>query len=355
LAFLREIYYQNRDNKSIILYNSAMVMKTFHIQWHITDRCNLRCIDCYQEKYTRETELPFDKLMQICKNLGCAMKKWNKHLTINLTGGEPLLKNDIWELVDYLNRADYVDEIGLITNGTIIDKYIHSLKEYKKLKTIYISLDGTTPEINDDVRGNGTFRKTIENIKILIENSIPLTLMLTLMKSNLKDAGDFYSFAKSLGVAGYIIERFVPLGNGLKISDKVVNGEELNDLYRSIFRNCEVEYEPQDMVKYKAIQVKFSEKDVFAAECIVAKDGMALLPDGTVLPCRRLNIPVGNLLRDSLENIWNNSEVLNNLRNKKILKGKCGKCKFEDCTGCRAMIYSLTGDFLGEDFHCWLE
>ena len=329
-------------------------METFHIQWHLTDTCNLRCIDCYQEKYTKETELPLNKLIQVYENLVSAVKKWNKRLTINLTGGEPLIKNDIWELVDHLNNSNYVQELGLITNGTIIDKHVPCLKEYGKLKTIYISLDGTTPEINDFIRGAGTFKKTIENIKLLRKNNLPVTLMFTLMKNNLADAVNLYDFSKSLGVDGYIIERFIPLGNGLKISDKIVNGEDLNDLYRNIFQKCEVEYNPQDLVQYRALQVKFSEKDVFAAQCIVAKDGLALLPDGTVLPCRRFSIPVGNLLTDSLENIWSNSTLLNDLRNKKNLKGKCGKCGVSDCIGCRAMVYALTGDYLAEDFHCWL-
>ncbi|MFH0806961.1 MAG: SPASM domain-containing protein [Elusimicrobiota bacterium] len=87
---------------------------------------------------------------------------------------------------------------------------------------------------------------------------------------------------------------------------------------------------------------------------MVAKDGLALLPDATVLPCRRFNIPVGNLQTDSLENIWSNSKLLNDLRNKQNLKGKCGKCGVSDCIGCRAMVYALTGDYLAEDFHCWL-
>jgi AdoMet-dependent heme synthase len=93
---------------------------------------------------------------------------------------------------------------------------------------------------------------------------------------------------------------------------------------------------------------------LYGAECIVGKDGMALLPDGTVFPCRRLNIPIGNLLETPLDQLWQQSEVLENIRTKKKLQGKCGTCAILDCFGCRAMTYALTGDYLAADPHCWI-
>ena len=330
-------------------------METFHIQWHITDKCNLRCIDCYQEQYTRKGELPLEKLYEACTNLFQAVKKWNKKLTINLTGGEPLMRDDVWELTEYLNTSCCVSELGLITNGTLLDKHLPFLKKFGKLKTIYVSLDGVSPETNDSIRGAGTYEKTIENIRLLLKYRVPVTIMFTLMKKNLVDAEKLHDFALALGVDGYIIERFIPLGRGLKISAEVVNGEELNRLYETIFRKCAADYNPRDMVKYRAIRFDFLKDDILAAECIVARDGMALLPDATVLPCRRFNLPVGNLMEKPFYEIWENSEILNALRNKKNLKGRCSTCAVAGCIGCRAMVFSLTGDYLEEDPHCWLE
>jgi radical SAM protein with 4Fe4S-binding SPASM domain len=77
------------------------------------------------------------------------------------------------------------------------------------------------------------------------------------------------------------------------------------------------------------------------------------MPEGTVYPCRRFPISVGNLLEKSLEEIWEKSELLEKLRYKKNLKGKCGRCEVEDCSGCRSLALSLTGDYLEEDPHCW--
>jgi radical SAM protein with 4Fe4S-binding SPASM domain len=64
-------------------------------------------------------------------------------------------------------------------------------------------------------------------------------------------------------------------------------------------------------------------------------------------------MPIGNLLKDSLKTIWEKSDVLESVRRKDKLKGKCGSCRIPECTGCRSLAYSLTGDFLAEDPHCW--
>ncbi len=334
-------------------------MKKFYIQWHITDRCNLRCIDCYQEKFTKESELTWDGLRLICDNLISTMKKWGSTLVANLTGGEPLLKSELWDILEYLNNSEYVSELGIITNGTLIDRFISEIKEFSKLKKIYISLDGVTKAINDSIRGEGTFNKTLENIFLLRETGISVVIMFTLMKRNFEEAKSLFEFVRSNSLDGFIIERFVPLGQGKKLLDEVVSGNELDILYREIFKQCGADYIPEKMIKYRALHVSFdneeNESELFGAECIVGRDGMAVLADGRVLPCRRFFLPVGNLLDEPLDEIWENSEILKSVRYKKNLKGRCRACKVNECIGCRAMTHSLTGDYLAEDPHCWVD
>ena len=76
------------------------------------------------------------------------------------------------------------------------------------------------------------------------------------------------------------------------------------------------------------------------------------MPEGTVFPCRRFPVSLGNLLEQPLDQIWRKSEVLEQLRKKENLKGKCGTCEVEDCRGCRSLAFALTGDYLEEDPHC---
>ncbi|OGS19913.1 MAG: hypothetical protein A2252_11365 [Elusimicrobia bacterium RIFOXYA2_FULL_39_19] len=326
----------------------------FYIQWHLTDRCNLRCLGCYQDNFTNESDLPLSLLKNVANNLFETLAGWNAKLSVMLTGGEPFLKNGLWDLIQYLNTSPLVSDIGIITNGTLIDKHIDNLKNYSKLSKIHISLDGTTQNSNDEIRGSSTFKKVMENIKLLKKHNIPVTVMFTLMKDNLKDAKNLYALLQPLGVEGFIIERFVPIGQGKTIADKVVNAQELYDLYEYYFKMLDVAYVPEEMAKYKAIQIKFGLQDIFTAECIVGRDGMAILPNADVLPCRRFKLPIGNLLTTPLKEIWQSSQVLNEVRNKNNLKGKCRTCAHAECIGCRAMTYSLCGDYLEADPHCWL-
>lgn len=350
-------------------------MKEFYVQWHITDRCNLRCIDCYQDSFTDEGELDLDGLRKICAGFEEAMNRWDCKLKVALTGGEPLLKKEIGPLLEILDAADYVSETGIITNGTLMSRLparscqweggqaSDELRRFKKLKNIFVSLDGATAVTNDLIRGAGTFEKTIRNIRSLVTAAIPVTIMFTMMKPNLHEAPAMLDLSLALGVDGLIFERFIPLGCGKKVADCVVTGQELSDLFAKICQMCELPYDPVEMVKYRAIKIEFEEEAessgrrplLYGAECVVARDGMALLPDGTVLPCRRFDLPVGNMLHQPLHEIWENSEILNKLRERKNLKGTCAVCEISDCMGCRAMTCALTGDYLAEDPHCWKE
>ena len=92
------------------------------------------------------------------------------------------------------------------------------------------------------------------------------------------------------------------------------------------------------------------------AICSIGLDGLCILPNADVLACRRLPIPIGNLLNDDLEDIWMNSKLLNDIADKRNLIGKCKNCKFiSNCSGCRAMAYAYSGNYLDEDPHCWYE
>jgi MoaA/NifB/PqqE/SkfB family radical SAM enzyme len=331
-------------------------MKRFYIQWHIIDRCNLRCKHCYQDNFSSKRELDIYRLRKIADNLISTMEKWGTKLDIAITGGEPLLKKELFDLISYLNGSNAIGNLSLITNGTILSDFFEKLEKFKKLKEIKISLDGISEKTNDWIRGKGTFFKVMENVRKIREGKIPLILMFTVMKNNLSDIEFLPEFAIREGFKGFIIERFFPLGMGENIKDHVLSGNEFLRVWLTLLNKFGYSAKKEDLIKYRAIKVLFYRERVkfFGSECIVGKDGIALLPDGTVLPCRRFTLPIGNLLQKPLYEIWENSDVLNLLRNKKNLKGICKNCDIDDCIGCRAMSYCLTGNYLSEDPHCWL-
>ncbi|HPO60911.1 MAG TPA: radical SAM protein, partial [Exilispira sp.] len=130
-------------------------MKQFHIQWHILDRCNLRCTHCYQDNYSNNQELDLNSLFKIADNLNYSMKNMHRHLNLSITGGEPLLSDHLIELMEYLDNLSFIDQANIITNGTLLEEKLAYFSKIKKCQKIFISLDGTCSDSNDSIRGNG--------------------------------------------------------------------------------------------------------------------------------------------------------------------------------------------------------
>ncbi len=330
--------------------------ESFHIQWHITNLCNLRCAHCYQDDFSKERDLDWRGLKKVSDNLLTTLSEWNQSGCIHLTGGEPLLKPEWIPLLQYLEQSSPVEELGIITNGLLLTQEIAGkLSSFTKMKKIKISLDGAHAETNDSIRGRGVFERTLQNIAMITnEHRFEVILMFTVMKGNLMELPSFFKLSQDLGVNGFIVERFIPWGRGRERMDEVLGKEEWRQMHQMLSGLFSID-EESSFLPYQAFQVSFAgdEPELSGAPCVIGKDGLCILPDGDVFPCRRFPIPVGNLLETPLTQIWNESEILEKLRQKAFLKGKCGRCDIKDCRGCRSLALALTGDYLGEDPHCW--
>ena len=326
-----------------------MKNKEFYFQWHITKKCNLRCSHCYQEDYSA-FELPPETLISIADKIIDALKQWDMHGRISLTGGEPFMSKSLFVLMDKFENSDEISKLGVLSNGTIVtEQIINQLKKYKKLSEIQISLDGANEETHDSIRGTGTFQKTIKSIELLKENNFFISIMFTLTSINKTNIDELLNLCDKLNIDALTVERVTPCSNSS--SNLYVSKEELSKIYNKI-----AAYKEQNK-KYK---IRTSRplwtltNHEYGGFCPVGFSSLAILEDGTVLPCRRLNIPIGNILTDSLYKIWYTSDVLWNIRNKKLLKGKCNSCEnLSNCSGCRAIAYEITGDYLEEDPQCW--
>jgi len=333
---------------------------SFYFQWHITDACNLRCKHCYQDNFSAKTELDWYQLKTICDNIIDALNQWHRKALITLTGGEPFLKKELIQLLDYLNASDEIKELSIISNITLLDeRTIYVLKKFKKLKRIKFSLEGISPEINDSVRGRGTFKKISDNLKLLkTKSNFKVDLMYTLLKNNICDIPKIFSFCKEHNLDGFILERFIPLGQGASFKSEVLSDKDWKNLVGLLMDLCQVSCNLEDILEFKAFWIKFHTKNrkplLLGAPCTVGIDGLCIMPNADIFPCRRFNLSIGNLLKEDLTDIWHNSDVLFAVRKKYNLKGKCNSCKIEDCRGCRAMAYAMTGDYLEEDKQCWL-
>jgi len=289
-----------------------------------------------------------------------ALRRWGKKGRIGLTGGEPLLKKELFPLLDYLDEAEEIESLSIISNGLLInERLIAQLKGISKLECVQISLDGVNSAIDEAIRGLSTFKRTVENMKMLKENGIRVLLLYTLLKSNLSDVPHLFPFFRELNFDGFILERFVPLGQGKRVKDQVLNAEEIRWVYQSILDEVQADYTEEDILVFRALRTELdpgqNELKLSGALCTAGTDGACILPDATLLPCRRFLLPLGNLKEESLFDLWRDSPLLEKIRNRENLKGKCGECSLRVCRGCRALAYALTGDFLSEDPQCWKE
>ena len=329
----------------------------FHIQWHITNLCNLRCQHCYQEDFSRRYDLDWGGLKKISDNILGTLNQWNQTATIHLTGGEPLLKQELFSLLKDLDQSPLVEELGIITNGLLFNgDVIQRLSKFSKLKTIKVSLDGPDKETNDSIRQEDTFNRVVENISLIKkESSFEIILMFTVMRRNFRSLSAFFKLSQELRTDGFILERFIPWGRGRERMDEVLNKEEWRELGEILSALFLID-ERNALLPYQAFQVNFNgeEPELLGAPCVIGRDGLCIMQEGSVFPCRRFPIPIGNLMNESLKEIWERSSLLDLLRKKKNLKGQCGKCEIEDCRGCRSLAFALAGDYLAEDPHCLL-
>ena len=339
----------------------------FYFQWHLTDKCNLKCVHCYQNDTSNSSELMLEELKAIADEIDLTLSRWKKDGRVAVTGGEPFVRKDVIDLLTYLEQLPHIKKLGILTNGTLIKQNIEFLKRLTKLHYVQLSLEGRK-EINDGIRGNGTFDTVIESTGILVASGIPTRWMVTLHKKNVSEVPFIIDLALENGVSTLTFERLVPMGSGESFTDYVLSPEELKEIFEHIVKRSDEEYSKGSgltVLKLRTLWVlvdpERADKDLatpieqaVGACCSIGMDSLCILPDATVLPCRRLPIPIGNLKNDSLFKIWYTSKVLWDIRDKRNLKGKCNGCEYiPRCGGCRATAYALTGDYLAEDPQCW--
>lgn len=326
----------------------------FYFQWHFIESCNLRCIHCYQNDY-KFKDLEKEKIFKIASILDSTLGKWKKNGRISLTGGEPFLrKNLLFDLLDYFEKSNNFHWIGILSNGTLIDnKIIKELKQFKKLKEIQISIDGSSSNLHNKIRGEGSFEKSINAIKKLKENDFYVSMMFTLHSLNKDDVIDVMELAEKLGIDALTIERITPM-NKDDIEKLYIESGELHSIYQKIYRK------KKQIEKRSNLELRVSRPlwglidNELGGFCPAGLTSLSILYDGTVLPCRRLEVPVGNILEDGLFKIWYTSDVLWKLRNKNLLGDKCRDCELlANCGGCRAIAYTVNGDYMADDPQCW--
>lgn len=198
----------------------------------------------------------------------------------------------------------------------------------------------------------------LKTIKKLQANDIEVSFMFTLMRQNKEYALQIIDFAEQCNINAVTVERVTPCGHSSL--DDILSKEEIKSIYEGITVRANEINSKLTVRRLRPLWINTAHLDCTSNEkiggfCPVGLTSLAILWDGTVLPCRRLEIPIGNILEDGIFKIWYDSDVLWKIRDKNNLKGKCHGCvNVERCGGCRAIAYATTGDYMGEDIQCWI-
>ncbi len=339
----------------------------FFVQIHLTERCNLACTHCYQEGRPGK-EMTLDEIGQGLADICDTVRSWSETYEIpfapsfNVTGGEPFLRKDLPDILRGISRYGFASY--LLTNGTLVDGERARMLADLAVRGVQVSVEGPE-ELHERIRGKGSFSSAMRGIGHLLNAGITVSMNVTLSELN----GDFFPDIVSLAVAAGVqrlgFSRLVPYGRGSALSGKILGRERLRRLYEEILS---LAVPGLEITTGDPLATQLADGGVGAEPdapalggCAAGISGITVLPDGTLTPCRRIGIPIGNILRDGLREVWANSEVLAALRDRNSYNGKCRTCaRWAGCRGCRAIAYACSlsrggNDFLGEDPQCFFE
>ncbi|MCY6959806.1 radical SAM/SPASM domain-containing protein [Clostridium brassicae] len=325
-----------------------------HISWNTTKRCNLYCKHCYRE--CGPNELDSDELStKEGKTLLEEIYKAGFRIIV-FSGGEPLMRNDIFELIEYASSLGMTTLMG--SNGTLITKECaEKLKNYG-LKSIAISIDSLNPIKHNNFRGSSTaFQKALEGAQNCIDVGINVQINCTITKENLNELDKIMNFASTFGASSCHMLFLVQVGRGKNLGETYLNKDEYKKAIHTIIdKNLDIRIKPTCAPQYKVESLLKGIKSYGGIRgCIAGISYCSILPNGDIHICPYAPVKVASVREESFDSIWHNNDIFCKLRDFKNYKGKCGNCKYINiCGGCRARAFNHSGDWLDEDPYCLL-
>lgn len=284
-----------------------------------------------------------------------------------LTGGEPLLRPDVFEIATYGTQKGL--RMVLATNGLLIDKETTKQMREASIQRVSISLDGATAESHDNFRRvAGAFSGSLRGIDLLKKASIEFQINTTITKENLHELPEIQKLAEELGAVAHHIFLLVPTGRGKDFKEQEIAAKDYEKTLHWFYdqsdkvdmqlkATCAPHYyrimRQRAKEEGKKITVESHGMDAVTRGCLGGTAFLFISHVGQVQPCGYLEVDCGNVRQAPLGEIWRDSEVLKNLRNFEEYKGKCGVCEYRKvCGGCRARAFEATGDYLEEEPLC---
>ncbi|MEM2098974.1 MAG: radical SAM protein [Candidatus Bathyarchaeia archaeon] len=337
------------------------------VSYAVTKACNLRCLHCHAEaKEAMANELTVGEAIHAIEEMNMLGTK-----ALMFSGGEPLLRKEF-----VLTLAEYCVDLGimpaLLTNGVLLNRKVACELKDAGILAVGIPIDSSIPECHDKLRNTpGTFEKAVNAIQACLDVGLEVVVTTMALKDNFDDINNRIELLAKLGVNQAAVYDLVPVGRGKQIMETAMTQTQRVSLIRHLQRI----QESHDMVftmsggvpLYPELVSKMHKlngtkpRDLLLKHfwihtpvgCHAGSLYFSLRSNGDIYPCAFLPVNAGNIRVQSLTSIWYNSKVLNDLRKRSLLKGRCGVCEYrENCGGCRGRAYACSGDYLESDPVC---
>jgi radical SAM protein len=346
--------------------------RPFIVIWETTQACDLSCVHCRAcaqpvrsalELSTVEAKRLIDEVAELAAPV------------FVLTGGDPLKRPDIFELVQY--ASDHGVRISLTPSATplLTREAIIRLKE-SGLARLAISLDGPTAEIHDKFRRvAGSYDWTLNAVRWAREIGLPVQINTTITRHNLQYLDSMIALLETLDIVLWSVFFLVPTGRGSSID--LISAEEFEQVFERLYqtslrvgfdiKSTEAQHYRRFLLQRRTEEKRKGNRNLPPMLGTSTPDGIGRAPRGIndgkgfvfvshlgeVFPSGFLPVSAGNVRNQSLTEIYRHSPLFVGLRDTANLNGKCGVCEFREvCGGSRARSYALTGDMFAEEPCC---
>jgi len=337
--------------------------------WEVTQACDLACMHCRAcaQPKRHPLELSTDEGKRLIDQIGEM-----KVPVFVLTGGDPIKRPDLFELIEYANQVGVRVSLTPSATPLLTREIVHRLKECG-LARLAISLDGSNRETHDAFRGmSGSFDRTMEAIEWANEVGLPVQINTTFSRTNYADLDAIAALLQKKKITLWSVFFLVPTGRG-KLGE-LLTDEEFEDIFAKLYslskwadfhiKTTEAQHYRRYVLQQQVIEKKAKSRAMASAKVADSigraprglNDGKGFVfisHTGEVYPSGFLPISGGNVRRDRLSDIYQNSPIFKQLRDPDQLSGKCGACEFRYiCGGSRARALAVNGDAMAEEPCC---
>jgi len=334
------------------------------VAWEVTRTCNLACVHCRAAALDRpyENELTTAESFQLLDEIATFASP-----IIILTGGEPLLRPDIFELAAYGNQKGF--RMTMAVNGTLLTRENTRKLQEVGIQRLSISLDGASAASHDAFRQvPGAFAGALRGVHWAKEAGLDFQINTTVTRQNLQELPAIHALTISLGAVAHHIFLLVPMGRGKDLAEQGITAQQYEETLHWFYdqreraplqlkATCAPHYyrilRQRAHEEGRKVDVKTFGLDAMTRGCLGGVGFAFISHVGQVQPCGYLELNCGNVRERPFREIWERAEVFRDLRDFRKYEGKCGRCEYSGvCGGCRARAYESTGNYLAPEPLC---